>query len=47
MALTEEGRKLVDEIIAEAHLDPESLAEGIKLFSADREKRLRLMGHVS
>jgi transketolase len=36
----------VDEIIAEAHLDPESLAEGIKLFCADREKRLRLMGHV-
>lgn len=37
----------VDEIIAEAHLDPESLAEGIKLFCADREKRFRLMGHVN
>jgi transketolase len=36
----------VDEIIAEAHLDPESLAAGIQLFAAEREKRLRLMGHV-
>ncbi len=36
----------VDEIVAEAHLDPESLAQGIRLFAADREKRLRLMGHI-
>ena len=36
----------VDEIVAEAHLDPESLAEGIRLFAKDREKRLRLMGHI-
>ena len=36
----------VDEIIAEAHLDPESLVKGIQLFAADREKRLRLMGHI-
>ena len=36
----------VDEIVAEAHLDPESLANGIKLFASDREKRLRLMGHI-
>jgi len=36
----------VDEIVAEAHLDPESLAEGIQLFAKDREKRLRLMGHI-
>ena len=36
----------VDEIIAEAHLDPDSLVEGITLFVADREKRLRLLGHI-
>jgi transketolase len=30
----------VDEIVAEAHLDPESLWTGIKKFAADREQRL-------
>ena len=37
---------VVDEVGAEAHLDPESLAQGIQLFANDREKRLRLMGHI-
>jgi len=34
----------VDEIIAEAHLDPDHLLEGIKRFVADRDKRFDAAG---
>jgi len=35
----------VDEVKREAHIDPDSLLAGIKKFAADREERLRLLGH--
>ena len=34
----------LDEIIAEAHLDPAHLAEGIRRFTADREARFEAAG---
>ena len=35
----------VEEVKVEAHLDPEHLLEGIRRFAADRDERLRLLGH--
>lgn len=35
----------VEEVKREAHLDPDSLLEGIEKFVRDREERLRLLGH--
>ncbi len=35
----------VAELKREARIDPDSLLEGIKRFAADREQRLRLLGH--
>ena len=37
--------KGVEEVKVEAHLDPEHLLEGIRRFAADRDERLRLLGH--
>jgi transketolase len=36
----------LDELIAEAHLDPEHILEGIERFAADREQRLRRIATV-
>ncbi len=35
----------LDEVIAEAHLDPDSLMQGIQRFAADREIRLGRLSH--
>ncbi|MBL8858159.1 MAG: transketolase [Planctomycetes bacterium] len=35
----------VDELKKEAHIDPDSLWEGIQRFANDREKRLQRLGH--
>jgi transketolase len=35
----------VEELKKEAHIDPDSLLEGIKRFATDREKRLSRLGH--
>ncbi len=35
----------VEEVKLEAHLDPDHLLEGIRRFAADRDERLRLLGH--
>jgi transketolase len=35
----------LDEVIAEAHLDPDSLWEGISRFARDREARLGRLAH--
>jgi transketolase len=35
----------LDEVIAEAHLDPDSLWEGISRFARDREVRLGRLAH--
>lgn len=35
----------VDELKKEAHIDPESLWDGIQRFAQDRERRLQRLGH--